>query len=521
MFFTYISSVCRSESTIDVVCEIAFYLVLLHMTFFLGKLWMSKKLVQRIHSHFLKIWLSHGPMTSVIMFFCVGDWWLKYLGGIALLLSWWFLGTECLEQFNKLDMKTVLYAFTLCCHHHGALIAFYFQPREDVFWNTLFFGHVWWIHSKGLVDDYVKRAYKYLTGSDLKPEYFEHVYAAFTVIFLALYCNYLDFGFYSYQFAAIFSMFFGRYVINLNAIKIKWMYRIETPGVIFFAFSKVLGWPFGLAFTLSFLGLNAYLRKNEKEDAVVPPRMVLNERVQEFLENYPLPERNETTLKAGLAWFDGQGWDAEKFALFRAICGGDEARVQSLIDDGADPNQQHVHWWNSKPIAWCGGGGHIGCAKILINAGVNPFVVEDGALNAAKQFSKPEFVEFYDRLASVVFEAIREEDCSAKLEKQDSSGLTWDASAELAKGKGGRLCTFEEAQEYLMGSPLFDGEDQWCAVKGKNDAERWIQVGNKSYKVGKTIQNGDMHSIENNQFLLWMVDPPKKSAMSGAGSKMD
>ena len=59
--------------------------------------------------------------------------------------------------------------------------------------------------------------------------------------------------------------------------------------------------------------------------------MVLNKRVQEFLENYPLPERNETNLKAGLAWFDGQGWDVEKFALFRAICGGDEARVQSLI----------------------------------------------------------------------------------------------------------------------------------------------------------------------------------------------
>lgn len=60
--------------------------------------------------------------------------------------------------------------------------------------------------------------------------------------------------------------------------------------------------------------------------------------------------------------------------------------------------------------------------------------------------------------------------------------LTWRDSENYAKEKGGRLLSLEEAREYMKGSPLYPGEDQWCAVRGRD----WVQVGDRHHHAGKS-----------------------------------
>ena len=52
----------------------------------------------------------------------------------------------------------------------------------------------------------------------------------------------------------------------------------------------------------------------------------------------------------------------------------------------------------------------------------------------------------------------------------------------VPQSKGGRLLTLDEARALMGGSPLYPGEDQWCAVQGRD----WVQVGSKHHQPGKS-----------------------------------
>ena len=60
--------------------------------------------------------------------------------------------------------------------------------------------------------------------------------------------------------------------------------------------------------------------------------------------------------------------------------------------------------------------------------------------------------------------------------------LTYAASEVYAAKMGGRLLTLEEAKTLMGGRPLYPGEDQWCAVQGRD----WVQVGDGYHHPGKS-----------------------------------
>ena len=55
-------------------------------------------------------------------------------------------------------------------------------------------------------------------------------------------------------------------------------------------------------------------------------------------------------------------------------------------------------------------------------------------------------------------------------------------SEAYAKEMGGRLLTLAEARAAMNGRALYPGEDQWCAVQGRD----WVQVGDASHHPGKS-----------------------------------
>ena len=58
--------------------------------------------------------------------------------------------------------------------------------------------------------------------------------------------------------------------------------------------------------------------------------------------------------------------------------------------------------------------------------------------------------------------------------------LTYADSEAYAAKMGGRLLTLEEAIAFMGGRPLYPGEDQWCAVQGRD----WVQVGDSPHRPG-------------------------------------
>ena len=60
--------------------------------------------------------------------------------------------------------------------------------------------------------------------------------------------------------------------------------------------------------------------------------------------------------------------------------------------------------------------------------------------------------------------------------------LTYADSEAHAAKMGGRLLTLEEAKALMGDKPLYPGEDQWCAVQGRD----WVQVGDAIHHPGKS-----------------------------------
>ena len=58
--------------------------------------------------------------------------------------------------------------------------------------------------------------------------------------------------------------------------------------------------------------------------------------------------------------------------------------------------------------------------------------------------------------------------------------LTYADSEAYAAKMGGRLLTLDEAKALMGGRALYPGEDQWCAVQGRD----WVQVGDSPHRPG-------------------------------------
>ena len=60
--------------------------------------------------------------------------------------------------------------------------------------------------------------------------------------------------------------------------------------------------------------------------------------------------------------------------------------------------------------------------------------------------------------------------------------LTYADSEAYAAKMEGRLLTLDEAKALMGGKALYPGEDQWCAVQGRD----WVQVGDLHHHPGKS-----------------------------------
>lgn len=424
----------------------------------------------------------------------------------------WSFGEDCIDVFGNWDFNSLHMLVTLNLHHHGGIFALLYQQPEDAWLNALLFGHFWWIHSFSFLQirGRIQSAWENITGC--KCTEFEKGYACFSVIWSALYCYYMPIGF-NYQGAAVFSMVVGRWLINDNYLNIAWMGYVETPGVMFFVICKSVGWKTAVAVVVAY-GFYFRRRLLKTDNLVKPPRFFMTDKIRNFLDSYPRQEKSEDKIKAGIAWFDGTFKKGE-YPVFRAIVESDEVKLKDLIDNGADPNEKERKF-QSTPMHWISSGGHINCACVLLECGVSPF--GKGVRKNARQWGQAHFLKFLDELTPLVWEALREE-TTMRHELQDEPGMTWEMANDLAKTKGGRLCTVKEAQKYLMGVPLVVDEPHWCATTDADGKQKWIQVGSKFSETGSVIDNkGDPdfwgNNLEDptllefkwNRILLWEID---------------
>jgi len=531
-FFWFFPS---GSSTFVYLSQFLFHVTFFVISFGLSRFFITQKVQDTISRSGRLIWGSHGPATIFVLYFCTSEGCFKYLGGTVLILLYWSFGSDCkdLAWVKKWDHVKNFFAINL--HHNGSVVAFYFQQPDHAFWNALLFGQVWNIHGKFLVDGYLKDFVKKVFGHDVQKGEIENVYAVGNVLIAAFYSYFMDMRD-PYVLTAVVSMFWGRNLANSNWLNVKWMGNLETPGVLFVIICGVCrswyGVLAGVAAVTVFLWACKKYRVQQEDSKKLPSRFLMNDKIREFLKSYPQPEKDNATLSGAISWFDGH-FGKEKRPLFRAICGGDEKETKALLESGENPNQIFPEWYDSTPMQWCAGGGHISCAVVLLHAGVNPFA--QGVREAARNFSKTHFIKFLDELAPLVFEAIRDEEFpNVKLQKHEAPGLTWDASKIEAESKNGRLLTQEEALKFVMGSPIVtvngvalvgqEKEHQWCAIEGKDNTRDWIFIGSSPMfepgklhlpSFGKPTWGDDVNdkthgAIFWNRILLYTVDETKQ-----------
>lgn len=83
---------------------------------------------------------------------------------------------------------------------------------------------------------------------------------------------------------------------------------------------------------------------------------------------------------------------------------------------------------------------------------------------------------------SHVGEVVREDSARKPVVHERVGGLTYTASEAHARARGGRLLTLAEARQHMGGKALCPGDDQWCAVAGRD----WVQIGDRHHHPGKS-----------------------------------
>lgn len=66
--------------------------------------------------------------------------------------------------------------------------------------------------------------------------------------------------------------------------------------------------------------------------------------------------------------------------------------------------------------------------------------------------------------------------------ERSQTRLTWEQAFTYARQRGGRLLTLDEARRHMSGQPRCPGDDQWCAVEGRD----WVQIGSRHHYAGKS-----------------------------------
>lgn len=80
---------------------------------------------------------------------------------------------------------------------------------------------------------------------------------------------------------------------------------------------------------------------------------------------------NERVFTFAFSLFEKNGW-TEEWPLHYATLVGDLARIEQLIQAGADPNEKLTQWFHSVPVAWAASIDRLDALIALIKGGANP-----------------------------------------------------------------------------------------------------------------------------------------------------
>lgn len=93
-------------------------------------------------------------------------------------------------------------------------------------------------------------------------------------------------------------------------------------------------------------------------------------------------------------------------------------------------------------------------------------------------------------------EVLRDDSARTPVVHERVGGLTYAASEAHAVARGGRLLTLAEARQHMGGKALCPGDDQWCAVAGRD----WVQIGDRHHHPGKS------HVVDCHHYPPWGDD---------------
>jgi len=366
----------------------------------------------------------------------------------------------------------------------GPVIAWYFQPAEHSWRNALFFGHVWWIHSKAMFDEYVKaHVVKFcdrVLGLEVENRHCEYGYTVVTVMLAAWYLDFAVSEGHTYMCVACFSQFFGRWLVNNNFHGVDWMKDVEIPGVL-----AIVTWSSGFHVTLIVHLVYRYVvyKAGKYIDGPdqTPEKIVLTDELKQWMADFEWEAVSESELTVKARWWDEncKDWDA-KWAILRHCMMGEVDEVKKCLANGTDPNMKCTFWYDSTPIQWAASNGQIGVIIALVEAGVNPYETK-----CRKSYiHQKQVVKFLDELIPVAIKAAQSES-RVRFFKHDKSMIFADHEAFI-KEKGGEMVSVEELQKFLCGKAIMEGDDQWVACLNEKGERDWVQIGEKHHPAGRS-----------------------------------
>lgn len=399
--------------------------------------WASKWYIELLRPWSSTFFNLHGPACGLVLYFASGDNQWKYVPAsilFCLLYDFGFIWSA--DWFTALN--TIFVGF----HHLGPIVAFYFQSPEHAWLNALLYFQVWYIHGFGFLRQTIM---PFLGLGEVEKnssfDYWLHmIYAAMTPLAYALNVQYLPFG-WNYSTLAIFLQTFGRYCCAQNICNYTWMRYVECPGLIAVASYSYGGVKVVVPMLLIYV-TTVYFFIEKANASAGCTKLVLTDEIREFMKAFPDEEPiTEEKKQESIKWFDSQSW-AEQYPLFRAVMLRENDKVAQMLKEGADHTRVLTTWFNTVPMQWAASGGGVSTMKVLIEAGANPFHkgVRDGTYYMNQEYSR----KFYDELQAL---AKKDEDFVSSVNAELlESPVDFNAAQALAKSKGGRLVTPQEAE---------------------------------------------------------------------------
>jgi hypothetical protein len=322
--------------------------------------------------------------------------------------------------------ENLQYIILVNLHHVGLFLAIMLGPgwrvdalvdsnestrlnlEHQVSLDTWMFGHLWLIHSLGLIVDIIL-PYLFRIKLVQGQRSLKHGYALGSVYFYHQYMNSNLDKFFTYQTSSLFVMLIARYMISGNGMNVDFFRRIEFPGLIMVVIDRALGFhdnfcQRSLAIMVGLCGIYLVYKVFFVELPLMPTRYFGpedNPELKKFLEYETdavlgVRESAEKISAAKTKWDmfygyiskywndkeckDGTKWSQKYLlhvavALFRSGDPKDAEKFVNLIDKLGDKslNEPMPDQDDFVPISFCLYQYNYECILILLKRGADPY----------------------------------------------------------------------------------------------------------------------------------------------------